>query len=830
MITSRRRIWNGLSVAGLLAAASVYLVGCAASTPGGGNSTSGSVPRGDVAPAVTLQSPSITPRASVQIPLNPASTTAAYQIPAKVVPVADQSAQLASAGAGNAPSGATGAQDVDPLDWPYWRGPGYNGISHETGLVDDWNPRGGKGSNVLWKRDDLGTRSTPIVMHGRLYTICRAEPDTAGEGERVVCVDAATGESIWENRFNVYLSDVPAERVGWSSVVGDPATGRVYALGVCGTFQCLDGETGESLWSYPLHEEFGMLSTFGGRTNFPIISDDLVIISAIVIGWGDMAKPSHAFIAFDKISGQVVWFKGTRPLPYDTTYSGPTVTVLAGRKALVFGSGDGAVWALQPRTGQPIWQYKFSRRGLNVAPVVVGDKIFAGHSEENVTGTAMGALAAIDGSQSGDVTQKGELWRVEELMVGKSSPIVVDGRLYAVDDRAKLHVLDTATGEALVRRKPLGTAMRSSLLYADEKIYATTLNGRWYIMKPDERRGVMILSKGRLRGAACHGSPICSHGRVYIPTTGALYCLQDESKQHGSVPRPRPAEEKPAEEDGQPVHVQVTPAEVLLRPGQTLSFTTRLFNSRGQRLESAAAEFSLQGLGAISADGTFTAPDEADQTAVEVRATVGNLVGTARVRVVPPLPWHFNFEDIAIDSATGKGEPPITWIGVRHRHVVRQIDGNKVMVKVTTIPKGTRSRGWMGHADMHDYTIQADVHGALKNDQMPDIGLIAQGYTLDLQGESQSLEIRTWVTQRRMARSVGFPWKPNTWYTMKLRAAVEDGKAVLRGKVWPKGQDEPQDWSIEAVDEQPNLTGSPGLFGSANVAEIHLDNIHVQAN
>ena len=96
-------------------------------------------------------------------------------------------------------------------------------------------------------------------------------------------------------------------------------------------------------------------------------------------------------------------------MPYDTTYSSPTVTALSGQKSLVFGSGDGAVWAIQPRTGSHIWQYKFSRRGLNVSPLVIGDKVLSGHSEENIVGTSMGAVALIDGSGQGDVTQSHEL-------------------------------------------------------------------------------------------------------------------------------------------------------------------------------------------------------------------------------------------------------------------------------------------------------------------------------------------------------------------------------------------------------------------------------------
>ena len=129
----------------------------------------------------------------------------------------------------------------DPLDWPYWRGPEMNGISREKGLPDTWSP---EGENVIWKSAELGTRSTPIVMNGNLYTLVRHNPGTKEEAEKVVCVDAATGEKKWENVFNVFLSDVPDTRVGWSSVVGDPATGHVFAQGVCGFFQCLDGKSG----------------------------------------------------------------------------------------------------------------------------------------------------------------------------------------------------------------------------------------------------------------------------------------------------------------------------------------------------------------------------------------------------------------------------------------------------------------------------------------------------------------------------------------------------------------------------------------------------------
>jgi outer membrane protein assembly factor BamB len=722
------------------------------------------------------------------------------------------------------------AQEASPGDWVYWRGPQFSGHSTAKGLPDDWDPDGGEGSNLLWKRDDLGTRSTPIVMNGKLYTLTRAEPETKREGEKVVCLDLQTGETIWENRFNVWLSDVPDTRVGWSSVVGDPETGNVYALGVAGFFQCINGETGKTVWSVPMHERFGLLSTYGGRTNFPIVVDDVVIISAVVIGWGEMAKPAHRFIAFEKNTGEVRWFTSTRLLPDDTTYSAPVVATIEGQKLLIFGSGDGAVWAFQPRTGRRVWQYKLSMRGLNVSPTVVGNTVYTSQSEENLDSTAMGALVAIDASGTGDITQSGQKWKIPEVMAGKASVLHIDDTLYVFDDRAKLYTYDAETGEQIYR-KALGTVMRASPLYADGKIYALENGGRWYILKPTEDGEVEVVSNGRLdRGEGVDASPIAADGKVIITSTGAIYCLSDPSKKHGADPIPPMPEETPVADDPKPAYLQVVPAEALIRPEEALSFTARLYNANGQFLKETPAEFSVEGVGSISAEGNYDASQVDIHGAAYVTAKAEGLSGKARLRVVPSLPWSFDFESTALDGPGKSGEPPVTWVGARYRHVVREVDGNKVMVKVTTIPKGTRSRCWFGHSDLSNYTMQADVRGAITNDKMPDIGIIAQGYCMDMQGASQRLQLRSWVPQLRMATTIDFKWKPDTWYTMKLQASQEDEKVVLRGKVWPRGEDEPEQWTITAEDEAPVTQGSPGLYGNAKDAELYLDNIQVTEN
>ncbi len=140
--------------------------------------------------------------------------------------------------------------EPDPLDWPNWRGPEQNRISRETGLIDHWDPE--TKENVLWVNDDAGSISSPIVMRGKVYSIGRFKPGEVHEQEQVVCVDADSGKTLWQTKHNMFLAGVPAERVGWASVVGDPTTGRVYSYGTNCLMQCLDGDTGKVIWERSL--------------------------------------------------------------------------------------------------------------------------------------------------------------------------------------------------------------------------------------------------------------------------------------------------------------------------------------------------------------------------------------------------------------------------------------------------------------------------------------------------------------------------------------------------------------------------------------------------
>lgn len=708
-------------------------------------------------------------------------------------------------------------------DWAEWRGPARDGVSAEKGLPEKWSPAG---DNLAWKAP-YGGRSAPIVLNGRVYLQNTAEKGDR-EQERVMCFDAATGKLLWEHRFNVYLSDVPPHRVGWASPAGDPATGNVYAMGVGGTLLAFTKD-GKVLWERSLGEDFALLTTHGGRTVSPMVDGDLVIASGVTFQWGPHARGTHRWIAFDKRTGEVMWVSAPGGRPYDTTYAAPVIVDVNGTRLLIQGASDGFVHAIKPQTGEPVWKIEVSKRGLNTGVVMHGNDAIITHSEENLDSSEMGLVAALDASLKGDLKMSQFRWSAFGWQGGFSSPVIEGERFYQVDNGANLGAFDAATGKQ-VWMQNLGTIQKASPVLADGKLYVGTENGKFFIIKPGPT-GAQILDSDQLGTEqlpeAIIASVAVSDGRVYVASDSALYCIGKKGgASHGRDSHAHASAVPVAAADAAVAHVQVVPTELVLKPGDKVSFRARLFDARGNFIrEEKSAEWSLDKLKGAVAAGQYTTAADAVAQAGQVKATFGGVTGAANVRVIPPLPWSEGFDAI---------EPtkfPEHWVGMMLKYQVRDLEGNRVLVKTT---EGSsllsRARAYIGPSDLHDYTIEMDVRASERRRTMGDAGVIAQRYALVLYGNAQKLHLEPWQPEVARTVTVPFEWKKDAWYRMKLRVEnLPNGQVRARGKVWPAGTQEPEAWLIERVDPIGNHQGSPGVFGNA-LSEVYFDNLKVYAN
>ena len=240
---------------------------------------------------------------------------------------------------------------------------------------------------------------------------------------------------------------------------------------------------GNVKWKVSLTENFGRISGYGGRLHTPILDGDYVIINFASSSWGKQARPLQRYLALDKHDGQVAWWAAPGKKPIDaTTYSTPVIATVGGRRQMIAGNGDGYIYGMDARTGEKLWSYYFSKRGLNSTVVVDGNHVFATHSEENIDTTVMGSIVCIDASQRGDLTTSGRVWRVDDIGVGYSSPAVAKGTLYVVDNSANVIALDARTGDVKWRHNIGRVGKASPTVTADGIIYVGEQNGSFHIM------------------------------------------------------------------------------------------------------------------------------------------------------------------------------------------------------------------------------------------------------------------------------------------------------------------------------------------------------------
>ncbi len=569
-------------------------------------------------------------------------------------------------------------------DWFSWRGPEQTGVSREKNLPSEWSPDPKNPTNFIWKAP-YGCRSTPIVMNGRVY-LNNQVGEKIHEQERVMCLDEKTGKLIWEKRFNVFLTDIVSVRLGWASLAGDPKTGNIYWHGTQGHFVCFDKD-GKILWQRSLTEEYGRITGYGGRVNTPVVDEDLVIIGMMNFSWGPHGKGANRHLAMNKHTGEVVWWSESPHKPKNTYYSTPVIAVVNKQRLMITGGGEGYLHAIKVRTGEPVWNVKIVKGGVNPSPVMDGNLVYICHGAENVDSNEKGGIFCFDAGKVEDGKPK-LVWKQYGISANYCSPLIKDGRLYICSDIARMYCLDSKTGKLLWRR-PLayGRNAKGSPVWADDKIYVCPVNGSFSIIQPGSSRGKIIhehfFPPEGIVPAETNGTPAVANGRVFVCTRDETYCIgKKEIVKAAPLPEP-PKQPAP----GKPAAVRILPADVVVHPGDKVQFTVQLLDKYGYVVgklkKDAAQKWSLPVppsppkakaplpalKGEISANGELLVDGKALSQEGLVKLETGMGSSTARIRVAPRFPYKIDFNDLP------KGAAPGGWVNAQNKFFVTELDG-----------------------------------------------------------------------------------------------------------------------------------------------------------
>ncbi len=222
----------------------------------------------------------------------------------------------------------------------------------------------GRTGQPIWLRrmydDGVGSVAPFVDVNGDQVPDVLVGAGGNSRSDSVICLCGATGATVWRTRAAGSVSDVEriadVNRSGCDDVVAGGWDYSVY---------CLEGSTGQIIWSTPLGTARVVMEVVPIRDVNADGIDDVVVGSwsslVTVLSGADGSTVWNGMLASD------VWCVDTLG---DVT--GDNVPeVVAG----CLGNGNGMVKVFCGRTGQALWQYAFSERVYDVtgAPDMNGD-------------------------------------------------------------------------------------------------------------------------------------------------------------------------------------------------------------------------------------------------------------------------------------------------------------------------------------------------------------------------------------------------------------------------------------------------------------------------
>jgi outer membrane protein assembly factor BamB len=236
-------------------------------------------------------------------------------------------------------------------DWPQWRGPKRDGVWRETRIVQMLPEK----LRCRWRTPIGGGFSGPAVADHRVYVTDRVVPEEqptsknraleremVSGGERILCLDADTGQVLWQHAYPVQYNI--------SYPVGPRATptvhqGKVYSLGAMGDLFCLDAKSGNVLWQKKYQDDFGTVINLWGMACAPLVDGNLLILQA-------GGKEGRSVLGLNKNTGREVWHALDS---VDPGYASPIIIDVGGQRQLVVWNPTG-LYGLDPETGRLLWQ------------------------------------------------------------------------------------------------------------------------------------------------------------------------------------------------------------------------------------------------------------------------------------------------------------------------------------------------------------------------------------------------------------------------------------------------------------------------------------------
>jgi len=422
-------------------------------------------------------------------------------------------------------------------DWPIFLGPAQESKSPEKGILKKW---GATGPKILWHKQ-LGTSyGAPTVAGGRLMQF-----DRFFDRSRLYCLNAETGEELWQYEFPTEYEDLYQYNNGprCSPVID---ADRVYAYSVDGVMACCRTVDGKPVWQKNLSKEFGVVQNFFGVGSTPVIEGDLLIVMVggsppdsqrVAPGQLDRVEPNGTgIVALDKFTGEVKYKIGEELASYASL---KLATI--GDRRWCFAFCRAGLLGFEPASGKVDFHYPWRAtilESVNASmPVVVDDEVLI--SETYGPGAT---LLKVSPGKGEIVWKDDERKRAKSMQTHWNTPVYSDGYLYASSGRhtenAMLRSIEWKTGKVMWDQQGMA---RASLMAIDGHFLCLGEFGQLWLLKlsPEKAEQVASIDYGdpslgkKLIGKSgpvleypCWAAPIVAHGLLYLRGKDRLICCE----------------------------------------------------------------------------------------------------------------------------------------------------------------------------------------------------------------------------------------------------------------------------------------------------------------
>ncbi len=391
-------------------------------------------------------------------------------------------------------------------DWPGFRGPYRDGIARGEEVRSDWHEHPPK---AVWRRPVGPAWSSFALVGDFLFT-----QEQRGDSEAVVAYRPDTGEEIW-------VHTNPGRHETFLGGIGPRATptfhdSRLYVLGATGTLDCLEPTTGKVIWSRQIAEDAGTEQLEFGFSGSPLVVDDKVIVNPgkNVPTGGDPSmydgSPPGAVIAYDRLTGDIVWKTGMR----QAGYGAPRLEIVDGEpQILIF-----KAWGLSghdPATGRELWWWEFiNPYGTNaVQPILTasGDIYISTES----TGSAL-----LHVSRQADAWTVEPRWvRPNKMRLRFNGGVLQDNHVYGLDGGI-LSAFELGEGKRAWKK---GRYRFGQILMLEDFLLVLAENGDVALVRVSP---VSMTEVGRFHAidGRCWNHPVVRNGLLYVRSDEEMAC------------------------------------------------------------------------------------------------------------------------------------------------------------------------------------------------------------------------------------------------------------------------------------------------------------------